>query len=262
MKDLPFLLRLLDDPSPAVQARVLARLRELGSAVWPELEQQGLQLDPNQRELLRAAIAPDADEELRTDWEALQATSGEEFFLEQALLLLARWQGNADAMEQGPHLLNSLASEYLEMGKGGSGDLAGFLFGSGRFRGAPPDDYYNPLNSNLLYMMETGFGLPISLTALFILVGRRVGITVEGCNFPGHFLARDARTDTWFDPFNRGRILFHTEVDALRRAAPEEMNEPATARAMAVRILRNLALAYHEQGDSTRARFVSSLASL
>ncbi len=42
-----------------------------------------------------------------------------------------------------------------------------------------------------------------------MLVGKRVGLTIHGCNFPGHFMARanDGQRDWIFDCFNGGRAL-------------------------------------------------------
>ena len=49
--------------------------------------------------------------------------------------------------------------------------LATFLFDERGLRGAAPADYYNPLNSNLTHVLQSGAGLPITLASIFILVG-------------------------------------------------------------------------------------------
>jgi len=259
MKDLPFLIKLLDDPSAGVRSKVSSRLRQLGPGVPEALREAGIVLTSEQRDLLDDALRADDALILCEAWEQLRAGDNDAEYLESGLLLLSRWQGTEDALTRGPRLMDRLAGEFASAGRGGAGDLAFFLFGEGRFTGAGQDHYYEPCNSNLLYALEAGHGLPITLTALFILIGSRCGIQVEGCNFPGHFLARDARTTTYFDPFNGGRILSHAEVDALFRAAPEEMKARATGRTILSRVLRNLALAYHQAGQSSRSRLMMRL---
>ena len=79
-----------------------------------------------------------------------------------------------------------------------------FLGGQLKFRGNA-DDYYNADNTLLPRVMTTRLGIPITLTLLYMFIGQRCGIPVEGINFPGHFLAR--HDGVLFDPFERGRII-------------------------------------------------------
>src|SRR5690348_8717426 len=86
--------------------------------------------------------------------------------------------------------------------------LGGLLGGELGFRGNE-DEYYDPRNSFLNDVLERRTGIPISLAAVYIEVGRRAGADVRGVGFPAHFLARCE--DVIFDPFNGGRIV--TEDD-------------------------------------------------
>ncbi len=45
-------------------------------------------------------------------------------------------------------------------------------------------DYGDPQNSNLVHVITRRAGLPISLACVYILVGQRMGLAIEGCNFP------------------------------------------------------------------------------
>ena len=267
MHDLPFLLRLLDDPSPAVSSKVTARLRAFGPDIWREIGVQHIELSNSQRmalETLWLQDVPLQDEDatarLWAQWGELGALQNELEFLERALFALASWQNGNDVFVQGAALLDRLASEFSAFGD--SHDtlaLAQFLFDFRGLRGAPPADFYDPRNSNLLFVLEEGIGLPISLACLFILVGARVGLHIEGCNFPGHFLARDGRHHRVFDPYNRGRMLSAREVGALQKAAPGEMNSGASAREIIARVLRNLSVAYHHVGEGEYSGLMLSL---
>ena len=267
MHDLPFLLRLLDDPSPAVALKVTARLRALGPDVWREIEVQNIELSNSQRmalETLWLQDVPLQDEDATTrlwaQWGELGALQNETEYLERALFTLASWQNGNDVSVRGADLLDRLATEFAAFGD--SRDtlaLAQFLFDFRGFRGAPPADFYEPRNSNLLFVLEEGVGLPISLACVFILVGARVGLHIEGCNFPGHFLARDGRHHRVFDPYNRGRMLSAREVATLQKAAPGEMNSGASAREIIARVLRNLSVAYHHGGEGEHSGLMLSL---
>jgi hypothetical protein len=52
------------------------------------------------------------------------------------------------------------------------------------------DNYEDPRNSFLNEVLERRTGIPITLALVFIEVGRRAGLRVDGVNFPGHFLVR------------------------------------------------------------------------
>ena len=116
--------------------------------------------------------AHDAND-LRAQWAQIQTEADEARYLERSLRALGRWQrGESEAARAAAHLDN-LASGFLALEScPDSIALAAFLFGEGQLRGAGASDYYNPLNSNLTHVLESGAGLPITLACIFILVGR------------------------------------------------------------------------------------------
>jgi regulator of sirC expression with transglutaminase-like and TPR domain len=107
------------------------------------------------------------------------------------------------------------------------------------------DDYSDPRNSFLNDVLDRRTGIPITLSVLYIEVGRRAGIDVQGVGFPAHFLAR--HEDVIFDPFSEGRMLSIDDCrELLQRTAKgriafrPEMLEPTPPRAILVRMLNNL----------------------
>jgi regulator of sirC expression with transglutaminase-like and TPR domain len=64
------------------------------------------------------------------------------------------------------------------------------------------DDYYDINNSILPEVIDTRLGIPITLSLIYILVGRRAGIPISGAGLPGHFLIRHGQN--FFDPFYEG----------------------------------------------------------
>lgn len=288
MTELAALIKLCDDPSPAIATKIAGRLREAadrapGSDIWALIEAQNLILSASQRAALEAIFAvsapkadgdeADGDEaaretKLRAAWRALRFEDDETSLLESALLALCDWQSGSGTGARGRELLDEMAIEFGDFefpddARRGewseAAALAYFLFDFKRLCGAPSEYYYHPLQSNLTAALESGHGLPITLTCIFILVGRRVGLPIQGCSFPGHFLARDGRTQRVFDPFNGGRALSPREVGALQRAAPGEMSEAAPARDIVARVLRNLSVAYYQSGESDKSALMLSL---
>ena len=108
------------------------------------------------------------------------------------------------------------------------------------------ENYYNHENSLLPCVMENRKGLPLTLTLLYIFVAERAGISVQGVNLPGHFIARCG--EIYFDPFHQGRILSIADcADILARQqielSDEHLENPGT-RQIVARLLANLRHAY------------------
>ena len=137
-----------------------------------------------------------------------------------------------------------------------------FLFGDLGFRGNT-EAYYDPRNSYLNEVMDRKIGIPITLSVLYMAVGRRVGLPLEGVSFPGHFLVRlRLRTGMLvLDPFASGAAQSAAELrERLQRVIPagalenmpagelplEQFLEPATNRQVVARVLRNLKGIYRD----------------
>ena len=127
------------------------------------------------------------------------------------------------------------------------------------------DEYYDPRNSYLNEVFERRLGNPVSLAMVQMEVARRLGVPLDGVSFPGNFLVRLPIDDgvLVMDPFNRGRPL---DEDELRqRARPHlggempddealyQILNPASHRAILMRMLRNLHGVYTERDDWERA---------
>jgi len=68
-------------------------------------------------------------------------------------------------------------------------------------------DYYDPRNSMLHQVLGRRTGIPITLSVVYIEVGRRAGLRAEGVGLPGHFVVRafegEGEEGVLVDPFNR-----------------------------------------------------------
>ena len=143
-----------------------------------------------------------------------------------------------------------------------------FLFEDLGYRGNT-EAYYDPRNSYLNDVMDRKLGIPISLAVLYMAVGRRVGLPLEGVSFPGHFLVRlRLRAGVLvLDPFAAGAPQSEAELRArLQRVIPpgitdnvpvaelplDQFLEAATHRQILARLLRNLKAIYRETDKPER----------
>jgi regulator of sirC expression with transglutaminase-like and TPR domain len=264
------LLKLLDDENPVVRAAVRSQLTAMRRDLPEELLALGEPLDDEQQRLLSELLAPGCWEELEETWLSWRWLSSPAAQLEDALgqisTFLSGWATQAEEMGR---KLDSLAASALRSGVGQDPRLlAEYLFGGrgqeARLRGNTKE-YYAAHNSNLLWVLENGLGNPLSMCAIYLLVGKRVGVVVEGCNFPGHFLARVKHEgQTWLvDCFNRGRFMLAEDVakhhPAANPAMEELIHEAASVNTMVARVLRNLDESCEREGNMTQRHVVRRL---
>jgi regulator of sirC expression with transglutaminase-like and TPR domain len=149
-------------------------------------------------------------------------------------------------------------------------DLAAVLGAELGFSG-DADDYYDPRNCLLHEVLERRRGMPILLSVVWIEVGRRAGLVVQGVGMPGHFIVRVGAEDgVLADPFAGGAILTVEECrQKVRELAggklPWKAGFLAASPAVAIleRILHNLSGCYGRAGDEGgRFRAVSFLSAL
>lgn len=125
------------------------------------------------------------------------------------------------------------------------------LFGRVGFRGNT-ENYNDPRNSFFNDVLERRVGIPITLSAVYLEVARRVSFPIVGVGMPGHFLVRygDRNQEFFLDPFNGGQIL--TRDDCARRFSEmfgdqefsERMLAITSPRQMLFRMLNNLKTIY------------------
>lgn len=133
-----------------------------------------------------------------------------------------------------------------------------YLFDELEFRGNS-ENYYDARNSFLNDVLDRKLGIPLTLAMLYITVGRRAGLPLQGVSFPGHFLVKCALREgaVILDPYLRGislgfddlrqRIRNLDQGIAPSRSVIAGMLKGASNRDMLVRLLRNLKSIYTEQ---------------
>jgi len=135
------------------------------------------------------------------------------------------------------------------------------LFEEERFRGNT-DNYYDPRNSFLNEVLDRKLGIPITLSMVYIEVGRRADLRTYGIGLPGHFIV-GLLTDTarvFIDPFNKGEILTEEacrRIVVSRAGTSARFNrsllDPIWPKQILVRLMKNLKAIYLSAGNHTRA---------
>jgi hypothetical protein len=251
MSNLDALITLLEDPDPAVHETLVNRLSgdaDLLSAAW------NLALErPTQPTVLTELV-------LRQDAEALVDAFAEADHLEVGVWLLPR----IDLPRRDYRTPGTLALDHLAARSAGAPDawsVARFLCDDCGFTGARRE-YEHPLNSLLPSVLERRVGLPISLTVLWVLVCRRLGLPCDPIALPGHVVGR--WPGGYLDLFDGGVAMTRDDLDQRVQMVGETSAAPylapASDRALLRRMARNLVHAYLKQHDRLRATIAHGLA--
>ncbi len=196
----------------------------------------------------------------------LFSTRGEVVPLDEALALIGHFADPAID----PHMvlgeLDRLASTISATT---AVDLMAELFGPSGFTGNSVE-YDDPNNSLLQQVIARRLGIPITLCAVAIEVGRRVDIDIVGVGMPGHFLCRTAahRDLKFFDPFHSPQPLTGEQCRSLYENLTQMDNwsaeylEPSSSRLMVIRVLSNLKSIYRRRSDVANLRWVMRLRSV
>jgi len=139
-----------------------------------------------------------------------------------------------------------------------------YLFEEQGFAGGSAD-YYDTRNSFLNEVLERKRGVPITLALVYLEIGRRVGLPLQGVSFPGHFLVKCLLREgtVVLDPYARGISLslddLRKRVKALSdgalpaRSVIAGMLTGASNKEILARILRNLKGIYSHHKQWQRA---------
>jgi hypothetical protein len=265
-EELAALLRLLDDETPEVRARVAERLALCDGDLSEFLATHPRELSSKEREVLAEILRPAKRAALECDW--LAPTGGaaalredwEEF--EGLLRVISDFLHDGISIRQPlSDSLDLLAEEADEAGVASANDLRAFLFEEGRLAGNETE-YEDPRNSDLAWAIAEGRSNPLGLVVVFLLVARRLDLVVEAVNFPGHFLCRiyEDGYPIIVDCFDHGRMHLQAtllEDPEISRAQRETLRQSADPGTVLVRLLNNLVQALegeHRKEDAHMAR--------
>jgi len=127
-------------------------------------------------------------------------------------------------------------------------------------------NYYDPRNSFLNDVLDRRLGLPITLSIVYIEVGQRLGLSLKGVSFPGHFLVKLKLEQgrVVLDPYSGGVSLSEQELrNRLHQSYGDQLDVPldrllasAGKKHILTRLLHNLKAIYLHTEEFTKTLFV------
>ena len=260
------------EPGKAPAAAVLEKLSTAGEAGRAALANRARQLAEQAAQLKRiaSAVHQRAVEQL-----LIAALEGpeEQIDLFHAGLLIALLDNDEVDVQSYRKQIDRMAVEISQTLPNEADDQARiaalnkYLFQEQGFHGSR-HDYYNRANSYLNEVLDDREGLPITISVLYMELGRRIGLTLVGIGLPGHFVVQHVPAKgkpQLIDPYEGGLALTReaaaklVEQSADRPLSDRDL-EPLAKRAIIARMLYNLrGIAIAQKDTAAVLRYVDAL---
>lgn len=199
----------------------------------------------------------------KTAFEQLLKQPDNQISLAEAALLIARVEYPDLDVNNYLDRIGALAAEIKHRlpSNANAGDILNqlnqVLFIEKGFEGNS-DHYYDPKNSFLNDVIDRKLGIPISLSILYMELGKALGLELAGVSFPGHFLVKLEIDDgaIVLDPYFGGISLSEEDLEErLQDFYGEELKQQhfygllatSSNRDIILRMLRNLRNLYMEE---------------
>jgi regulator of sirC expression with transglutaminase-like and TPR domain len=206
-------------------------------------------------------------EHIRADFERMVKRSEDSFDLVRAAMLVAAEADPAVDVDTematlakwGDELASRIEPEWNNLQR--LARLRRYLYEDLGFHG-DQKDYFSPENSLLPSVMRRRMGIPLTLSIIFLSLGWRIGMPLEGVGFPGHFLVRltGEERELLLDTFHKGMSVDHADCAQMLEQITKgqvpfdaAMLAPMTKRDMIARLLMNLKGAYLRQQQDEQA---------
>jgi len=151
------------------------------------------------------------------------------------------------------------------------------LFDVHKFRGNK-SNIRSPENLYMNILLETKKGSPLSIGILYIIIARSLKLPVYGVDLPNHFVlaymdmeqgdeevTEEHSALFYINPFNRGALFTHNEIEAYIRQMKLIHNEmyfnPCSNRTIISRVFGELIALNEELGNTEKAEELKKLAS-
>ena len=267
------LIRLLSDEDQRVAHTIAGRLVEIGDREVPMLREAEIE-QPEMAARIRWVLDDIHGQWLEAEFHALSSCDDENLDLEAGAFLIAQYAYHDMDLSPYGRFLDSMAEEVRErLGRKASAEevvktMNRYLFVEQGFSGNT-EQYYEVENSYLNKVLDRRKGIPISLSAVYLLIGKRLGLPVFGIGMPGHFLVKyeTGRYRMFIDSFNGGALLSQKDCARFLEQAgygfEERYLQKTPARSILIRMLKNLIAIYNKVEDVTKAsrltRFIEIL---
>lgn len=256
------LIRLLSDEDDRIVRTISCRLIDIGPSAVPLLQEAEIE-QPEMADRIASVLDEIRGSKLEDELATLTVRASETMCLETGAFLIARYAYPTLDVARYRERLDRMANEVrARIGHRASGEeavnaLNRYLFSEQGFKGNTKN-YYEVENSYLNCVMDRRVGIPISLSAVYLLIGQRLALPLFGIGMPGHFLVKyeSDRYKVFIDCFNGGALL--TEKNCARFLTEagygfdDKYLQKSPVRAILSRMIKNLLAIYSKSGDIGR----------
>lgn len=276
-REIPALIKLLDDPDPEIFRQIEDKLFSYGEDIVPFLETEWEKsFNPILQERLINLIHKIQFQNIKMDLD-LWCSSGS-FDLLRGILIVNRYQ-YPDLDEQ--RVINQIEEikreVWMQMMYESSPSekvrLLNHVFYTIYGFSGNTKNHKDPQNSYISQVLESKKGNQISLAILYSIVAQKLDIPIYGVNLPQHFILAyvDEENQTQYDNdvlfyinvFNRGYIFGRRDIDLflkqLKIQPDRSFYEPCSNIDIIKRVLRNLISAYEELGSIEKVDEIKQL---
>ena len=263
-RDIAALISLLDDEDDEVISQVHAELVGAGAKALTSLQQAASTAPPEVRDRIRTILDEICLGPLPAQFRRMTVKSDGDLDLEEGAFLLAKCEYPDLDPERYARQLDEMAATLRELLIGVKDPeqtielLSEYLFDEYGFEGEPlvadPEDCF------LSRVLDRKRGIPISISAIYMLLARRLALPIQGVGLPGRFICRYVVGDAaiYFDPVDGGTTLSYEDCARLCTHAGFGFHEaflaPISDRLMLERMFNNIIHLYSAIGDASRAR--------
>ncbi|MDF0645503.1 MAG: transglutaminase-like domain-containing protein [Nitrospira sp.] len=267
------LIRLLADEDERIVQTISDKLIDIGPSAVPLLQEAEIE-QPEMAERIASVLEEIRGGKLEDELLRLVTVRDDQVDLEQGGFLIARYVYPSLDVPVYTRLLDEMAQEVQDrIGPRASGEetvktLNRYLFTEQGFKGNTKN-YYEVENSYLNRVIDRRTGIPISLSVVYLLIGKRLRLPVHGIGMPGHFLVKyeSDRYKIFVDCFNGGALLTEKNCQRFLTEAgygfDEKYLQQSPVRAILSRMTKNLLAIYAKLDDPIRksrlSRFIEIL---
>lgn len=256
------LIRLLADEDDKIVRTISSRLIDIGPSAVPLLQEAEIE-QPEMAERIASVLEEIRGGKLEDELIELAAMPDDRMDLEEGTFLFARYAYPSLDVGSYTRQLDEMAQEIQDrIGPRASGEeivktLNRYLFTEQGFKGNTKN-YYEVENSYLNRVIDRRTGIPISLSVVYLLIGKRLRLPVYGIGMPGHFLVKyeSERYRIFVDCFNGGALLTEKNCQRFLTEAgygfDEKYLQHSSVRAILSRMMKNLLAIYGKIDDPIR----------
>ena len=253
------LIRLLADEDERIVQTISNKLIDIGPSAVPLLQEAEIE-QPEMADRIASVLEEIRGGKLEDELIQLAAMPDEQMDLEQGAFLIARYAYPSLDVAVYIRQLDEMAQEVQDrIGPRASGEetvktLNRYLFTEQGFKGNTKN-YYEVENSYLNRVIDRRTGIPISLSVVYLLIGKRLRLPVHGIGMPGHFLVKyeSDRYKIFVDCFNGGALLTEKNCQRFLTEAgygfDEKYLQHSPVRAILCRMIKNLLAIYAKLDD-------------